>query len=217
MPLRIYPDRETAGKELAAALHKRTLKAPVAVLGLPRGGVPVAYPVACALRAPLDVLIVRKIGMPGQPEFAVGALAVGDVLVWDPRFPHAGPEFARAVHDEGMELARRERAYRSGRPPLDLKGRTVVLVDDGLATGLTMVAAVRSAFQAGAVRVVAAAPVASTEAVALVEGEGAEVAVLQAPPGLSSIGEWYEQFEQLDDAQVLRFLKNSRSHPVQPV
>jgi predicted phosphoribosyltransferase len=165
----------------------------------------------------LDVLIVRKIGMPGQPEFAVGALAVGDVLVWDPRFPHAGPEFARAVHDEGMELARRERAYRSGRPPLDLKGRTVVLVDDGLATGLTMVAAVRSAFQAGAVRVVAAAPVASTEAVALVEGEGAEVAVLQAPPGLSSIGEWYEQFEQLDDAQVLRFLKNSRSHPVQPV
>jgi predicted phosphoribosyltransferase len=214
---RIYPDRETAGKELAAALRARALQGPVAVLGLPRGGVPVAYPVACVLGAPLDVLIVRKIGMPGQPEYAVGALAMGDVLVWDPRFAHGDPDAAHTVHDERMELARRERAYRRGRPPLDLKGRTVVLVDDGLATGLTMVAAVRSVFKAGAVRVLAAAPVASKEAVALVEGEGAEAAVLQTPPGLSSIGEWYGQFEQLDDEQVLRLLKKSRARPVQPV
>lgn len=165
----------------------------------------------------MDVLIVRKIGMPGQPEYAVGALAMGDVLVWDPRFAHGGPDAAHTVHEERMELARREQAYRRGQPPLDLKGRTVVLVDDGLATGLTMVAAVRSAFKAGAVRVLAAAPVASSEAVALVEGEGAEAAVLQTPPGLSSIGEWYGRFEQLSDGQVLRWLKKSRPRPVQPV
>ena len=214
---RIYPDRETAGKELAAALRQRELQAPVAVLGLPRGGVPVAYPVACALGAPLDVLIVRKIGMPGRPEYAVGALASGGVLVWDPRLAHGDRDAAHIVHEERMELARREQAYRCGLPPLDLKGRTVVLVDDGLATGLTMVAAVRSALKAGAVRVLAAAPVASSEAVALVEGEGAEAAVLQTPPGLSSIGEWYGHFEQLSDGQVLRLLKKSRPRPVQPV
>ena len=116
-----------------------------------------------------------------------------------------------------MELARREQAYRRGLPPLDLKGRTVVLVDDGLATGLTMVAAVRCSLQSRGCARLAAAPVASSEAVALVEGEGAEAAVLQTPPGLSSIGEWYGEFEQLDDEQVLRLLKKSRPQPVQPV
>lgn len=216
VPLKIFHDRESAGIELGAALAKRHLAAPVMVLGLPRGGVPVAFHVARALHAPLDVFLVRKIGMPGQPEFAIGAIAMGDILVWHPHFADSAPAMARTVQAERTELERRERTYRSGRPPLDLKGQTVVLVDDGLATGLTMVAAVRGAIRAGAAHTIAAAPVASPDAAALIQREGAEVVVLQTPRGLSSIGEWYEHFEQLDDAEVLRFL-NPRPPEAQSV
>lgn len=208
-PYRVFRDRAAAGAELAAAVIARRLRAPVIVLGLPRGGVPVAFAVASALGAPLDVMVARKIGMPGEPELAIGAIAAGNVLVQEPHAAHRmlhGAAFAQLIEREQAELERRERAYRRGRPPLDLQDRTVVLVDDGLATGATMLAAIRAARAAGARRVVAAAPVASEQAAALAAEEADECVVLQAPPYLSSIGEWYERFEQLDDAEVLRLL-----------
>ncbi len=159
-----FVDRTQAGRALGRIVRELKLQPPVLVLALPRGGVPIAYEVANALHAPLDVLVVRKIGMPGQPELAIGAIASGGILV---REPGGGGQdwldahFGRLAQRELAEVERRERAYRGGLPPLDLRGRTVVLVDDGLATGATMVAAIRAARQAGAHHVVVAAPVAS--------------------------------------------------------
>ncbi len=211
---RVFADRNAAGAELAHELERRAWSSPVLVLGLPRGGVPVAAEVARALGAALDVLVVRKIGMPGQPELAIGAIAPGNIVVHEPRFAGVsstrGAAFERLVEQEQRELVRREQVYRAGLEPLDLKGRTVVLVDDGLATGCTMLAAVRAARKAGAERIIVASPVASIEAEALLRPEADEVIVLQTPPMLSSIGQWYEQFEQLEDAEVCRLLALGR-------
>jgi putative phosphoribosyl transferase len=170
-----YVDRTEAGRELAHAVAKRKLARPVTVLALPRGGVPVAYEIARVLRAPLDVMVVRKIGLPGQPELAIGAIAVGDIIVREPdtQYRYAGLDlpFAALARQERAELERRERKYREGLPALDVRGHTVVLVDDGLATGATMIAAVRATRKAGATSIVVAAPVASDEASALAGGE----------------------------------------------
>ncbi len=209
-----FVDRNEAGRALAGVLRKLKLPQPLLVLGLPRGGIPVAYEVASALHAPLDVLVVRKIGMPGQPEFAIGAIASGGILVREPgrtRQARLDAQFEQVAQRELAELERRERAYRGGLPPLDLRGRTVVLVDDGLATGATMVAAIRAARQAGADRVIAAAPVASDEAVALVRAEADEIAIVQTPAFMYSIGAWYEDFHQVEDAEVRRLLELARS------
>lgn len=209
-----FSDRTAAGLELAAAVLKLKLRRPVLVLGLPRGGVPVAFEVARALQAPLDVLVVRKVGMPGQPELALGAIASGGILVHEPRFAahFAGSEidFKRLAGRERMELERREHAYRGGLPPLDLRNCTVVLVDDGLATGSTMLAAVRAARSAGAAEIVVASPVASEEAAALVGSEADRVAILQTPGFLLAIGEYYENFEQVEDAEVRALLEQAR-------
>src|SRR5512139_3967040 len=149
-----YVDRQEAGVELGRAVAKRSLRAPVLVLGLPRGGVPVAYEVAKALHAPLDVMIVRKVGMPGQPELAIGAVASGNVVVHEPHLSHylaeRGIDFDALAGQQRAEVERREQLYRAELPPLDLQGKTAVLVDDGLATGSTMLAAVRAAHKAGA-------------------------------------------------------------------
>lgn len=210
-----FADRTAAGRELAAAVKKLKLLRPLIVLGLPRGGVPVAYEVARALRAPLDVLVVRKIGMPGQPELAIGAIASGGIIVQQPgsaaRVAGLEMQFEQIANRERVELQRRERAYRAGLPPLDLHGQTVVLVDDGLATGATMVAAVRAARKAGAASVVVAAPVASDEAVALVATEADEVAIVEIPSFLVAIGAWYENFEQLEDTEVRALLDRARA------
>jgi putative phosphoribosyl transferase len=175
----------------------------------------VAYEVAHLLNAPLDVMLVRKIGMPGQTELAIGAIASGNIVVHEPhipaQFPNLGATFDRLVEEQRRELARREDAYRSGLAPLELKGKTVILVDDGIATGSTMLAAVRAARKGGAGEIVVAAPVASAEAVALLEVEADQVVVLQMPTPLYSIGEWYEHFEQLGDAEVLRLLDRNRA------
>jgi putative phosphoribosyl transferase len=205
----IFANRSAAGAQLARALAQRTLRPPVIVLGLPRGGVPVAFEIARALHAPLDVLIVRKIGLPEQPEFAVGAIASGDVLVQT----EATSGFERLVQRERAELERRERLYRAGLPPLQLAQHTVVLVDDGLATGSTMLVALRAARKAGASTVICAAPVASAEAAALVAAEADGTVILQTEPLLSSIGEWYQDFEQLEDSQVLDLLAQARLRP----
>ena len=208
--VQVFADRAAAGVLLGRELQRRSLQPPVIVLGLPRGGVPVADEVARLFNAPLDVMLVRKVGMPGQPELAIGAIASGNVVVHEPRLAAEMPELAaifdRLAEEQRRELERRERAYRTGLDPLELKGKTVVLVDDGLATGSTMLAAVRAARKAHAAAIVVASPVASPEAVDLVGAEADSVVVLQTPALLSSIGEWYEHFEQLEDAEVQRLL-----------
>ena len=208
---RLFANRVAAGSALGTAVAAHKWPHPVVVLGLPRGGVPVAYEVAKALAAPLDVMIVRKIGMPGQPEFAIGAIASGDVTVRD-RAGLAGSEedFERLATRERAELQRREHAYRRGAPPLDLRGKTVILVDDGIATGATMLAAVRATRRAGAAQVVIATPVASVEAVATLGKEADEVICLQRPAFFMSISEWYGEFAQLQDAEVCAVLDAAR-------
>jgi putative phosphoribosyl transferase len=205
---RIFPDRATAGIALGRELQRRLLKPPLLVLGLPRGGVPVAYEVAQMLKAPLDVMLVRKIGMPGWPELAIGAIASGNILVHKPPLEKELPAetFDRLVEEQRRELERRERTYRGGRAPLEVKGKTVILVDDGLATGSTMLAAVRAARKAHAPAIVVAAPVASREALDLIRTEADSVVILQTPEVLFAIGEWYQHFEQLEDDDVTRLL-----------
>ena len=207
---RVFADRTAAGVELAGALRERKLPPPVQVLALPRGGVPIAHEIALALEAPLDVMLVRKVGLPGQPELAIGAVAAGDIVVRDPtierHFPDIAQSFDRVAAAERRELLRREAVYRAGLAPLELAGKTVVLVDDGLATGSTMLAAVRAARAGKARRVVVAAPVASVQAAQLLQTEADECVILSIPPVMFAIGEWYEHFEQLEDEEVRRLL-----------
>jgi predicted phosphoribosyltransferase len=207
---RVFADRAAAGVELARALQQRKLPEPLLVLALPRGGVPVAHEIALALEAPLDVMLVRKVGLPEQPELAIGAIASGDIVVRDHTierlFPDIASTFDRVAAAERRELLRREAVFRAGLAPLALASQTVILVDDGLATGSTMLAAVRAARAGKARRVVVAAPVASPQAAQLLAVEADELVILQIPPMLFAIGEWYERFEQLEDAEVRRLL-----------
>lgn len=209
-----FRDRRSAGRELALALRKLKLSGQLLVLGIPRGGVPVAYEVAQALGAPLDVLLVRKIGAPSQPELAIGAVASGGIVVRETEaasYLHIdSPLFLRLLQRERTELDRRERAYRGGRGPLQLQERTVILVDDGLATGTTALAAIRATRSAGAASVIVAAPVASNEAVELLRPEASQVIILQTPPYFSAVGEWYQHFEQTTDEEVQALLKYSQ-------
>ena len=206
-----FADRSSAGTELARLMARRTWPPPVMVLGLPRGGVPVAEPIARALGAPLDVMVVRKIGLPSQPELAIGAIASGGIVVREPRFVDERGEaddetFERLVREQRVELERREHVYRAGLPPLDLSGRTVILVDDGLATGSTMLAAVRAAQRARAAMVVVAVPVASADAAHRLERVADELIVLEIAQTMVAVGQWYDRFEQLEDAEVCRWL-----------
>ncbi len=182
------------------------------MLGLPRGGVPVAFEVAQFLDAALDVLIVRKIGAPGQPEYALGAIASGGVLVLNDEVPELllqSPEVELTLQEERQELQRRERSFRAGRDPLDLHGKTVILVDDGAATGSSMLAAVRAARQLGVKQVVVALPVAAAEAVQKLASEADRVVCLSTPASFSAVGEWYEDFPQTSDAEVSTLLKRA--------
>ncbi len=211
---RVFADRAAAGAALAQELGRRGLAAPLLVLGLPRGGVAVAREVAAALQAPLDVLIVRKIALPHNPELAIGAAASGGIVLWEePIDPGAGALFGELRQTALAEIERRERRYRAGKPPLDLRGKTAILVDDGLATGATMLAAVRAARHAGAARIVAAAPVGSREAAARVRREADLLVVLETPAMLFAVGQWYERFEQVEDAEVCRLLGIDASAP----
>jgi predicted phosphoribosyltransferase len=220
-----FADRSSAGRALGQELRQQLASpvdaaasqhamppqvAPLLILGLPRGGVPVAAEVARALDAPLDVLTARKVGLPQQPELAIGAVAGDDVVVRDPLAMLPGivdeATFSLLAHAARAELRRREQAYRAGRGPLTLAGRTVVLVDDGLATGATMLAAVRAARRGGATRIIVAVPVASPQAVSLLAREADQVIALRAPVQLASIGQWYDDFSQLDDPSVCALL-----------
>jgi predicted phosphoribosyltransferase len=208
----VFVDRVEAGRELAGAVVAHKPVPPLLVLALPRGGVPVAAEVARRLAAPLDVLVVRKVGMPGQPELAIGAIAAGGVTVRNGMLPQDLVDeatFQKLAAREMYELMRREQVYRAGRPPLQLAGTQVILVDDGLATGATMLAAIEAARQGGARRVIVAAPVASREAGALVRTAADEAVILLTPPWLGAIGEFYENFAQTTDAEVLRLLRDA--------
>jgi len=205
-----FPDRVTAGRALAAQLGAYAGAQETIVLALPRGGVPVACEVARALGAPLDLALVRKLGVPGQRELAMGAIAEGGVRVLNPEVIRAfqiPPEVIDQVAaEESRELARRAQAYRGVRPPPDLRGRTVILVDDGLATGTTMRAAITAARAQGAARVVVAAPVAAPETVADLRPTVDALVTLATPDPFGAIGLWYEDFSQLSDDQVRALL-----------
>jgi predicted phosphoribosyltransferase len=209
----MFRDRADAGRRLAAALAGR-VEGDVVVLGVPRGGVLVAGEVARALAAPLDVVIPRKIGAPQNPELAVGAIAPG-VQVWEEtllrRLGVSTTYLAEVVAEEEAEIERRAAAYRGDRPPLDLRGRTAVIVDDGIATGATAEAAARWAHAAGAVRVVLAVPVAAPEAVGRLARVADEVVALEMPFGFRAVGEWYDDFGQTTDDEVVEALGEGRT------
>ncbi|WDZ85977.1 phosphoribosyltransferase [Micromonospora cathayae] len=199
-----YRDRADAGNTLADRLGGLTGQTDVIVLGLVRGGVPVARVIADRLGVPLDVLVVRKLGMPWAPEVAFGALGPGGVRVLnDPIASRLAPDdVAEVTRREQAELDRREKLYRAGRPPLDLTGRTAVVVDDGLATGATARAAVQVARHLGARRVVVAVPVGSEEAYEMLAAEADQVVCAQRPPDFSAVSRYYDDFHEVDDDEV---------------
>lgn len=210
-----YADRAQAGHLLAQKLHTYAGRQDVIVLGLPRGGVPVAAQVAHELQLALDILSVRKLGFPGYQEFAMGAIASGGVCVLQDDVIAANA-ISRTLIDaeiasESRELARREQRYRSVCPAQPLAQRTVILVDDGMATGATMKAAVQAARLAHAARVIVAVPLASRDACADVEALADECICLCTPEPFRAVGAWYDSFEQVGDEEVLDFLGAARS------
>jgi putative phosphoribosyl transferase len=202
-------DRADAGERLGRRLAEQQLPAPV-VVGLARGGVELAAPIAAQLGAPLDVLVVRKVGHPGQPELGLGALAEGGPVLWDEiGLAMAGlapADLAEEVAAERAECRRRVSAYRSGRRAVLVTGRTVVVVDDGVATGVTARAAVRSLRDAGAARVVLAAPVVAAPTMASLRTEADDVVTLVVAQRLGAVSRWYADFRQTTDEQVVRLL-----------
>lgn len=216
-----YSDRTEAGRELARALQGYAGTPGLLVIGLPRGGVPVAYEVARALGAPLDVFLVRKLGVPGREELAMGAISSGDVLVLNSEvvdlldIPREAIE--NAVSREREELSRRERAYRGDRPVPEISGRTVIVVDDGLATGSSMRAAVAALRTHGPSRIVVAVPVAPPETVRVLQGEVDEVVCPLMPADFAAVGLWFEDFSQTTDDEVRELLARAhRELPAEP-
>jgi putative phosphoribosyl transferase len=211
----LFANRREAGRILASLLMKYADRDDVLVLALPRGGVPVGFEVAQALRAPLDVFIVRKLGVPGHDELAMGAIATGGVRVLNDDVVMSlelEPEVIDAVAArEEKELARRERLYRGARPAPDVHGRTVILIDDGLATGSTMRAAVAALRKQTPARIVVAVPVAAPETCEEFKTEVDEVVCAATPRMFNGVGRWYEDFSQTTDEEVHELLAQARS------
>ncbi len=215
-----FRDRIEAGRKLAAELTAYANRSDVLVLGLPRGGVPVAYEVAHALHVPLDVLVVRKLGVPGQPELAMGAIALGNVRVLNAdvvAMLRISPSVIDTVAaSEGRELARRERLYRGDRPIPDVRGRTVILVDDGIATGATMRAAIAALRQLRVARIVVAVPTAPRSTCAELRTEVDELVCILTPEYFDGVGLWYEDFSQTADAEIRDLLSRPLPPPPAP-
>ena len=213
---RTFDDRVDAGRALAKALAARKDLANAIVLALPRGGVPVGYEVALALGLPLDVLVVRKLGLPSQPELAMGAIASGGAVVRNEEVLRylggRADAFEQVKRREQAELERRELEYRGERAPLEMAGRDAILVDDGLATGATMEAAVRALRAADARRVIVAVPVASGEASDRIAAVADEIVCLETPIFFSAVGQWYRDFGQTSDDEVRELLAQSQRH-----
>lgn len=212
-----FRDRAQAGRELAAELREFAGRSDVRVLALPRGGVPVAYEVAHALRAPLDVFLVRKLGLPGHEEFAMGAIATGDVVVLDDEvlrtFGVDQRSVDRVIQRERDELERRAHAYRGNEPPVNVSGCTVIVIDDGLATGATMRAAVIALRREKPRRIIVAVPVAAPETCrSFREGPDAadDVVCLRTPEPFQAVGLWYHDFDQVTDDEVRALLNSAR-------
>jgi putative phosphoribosyl transferase len=208
----VFKDRRDAGRQLGRRLSTYATLRPV-VVALPRGGVPVAAEIAECLRAPLDVIVVRKLGLPWQPELAIGAIAEGNICVLNDALIEEtgvrGDQLEAAVARERIELERRVRVYRGDRSPVPLDGRVVILVDDGLATGYTARAAIEQVRRQGARRVVLAVPVAPQDSVATMSLVADDFVALQTPRWLLSIGEHYEDFGQTSDDEVTALLRRA--------
>jgi putative phosphoribosyl transferase len=215
-----YRDRREAGVELAKRLGHLKERNDLVVLALPRGGVPVAYEVARALDAPLDIFLVRKLGMPGHRELAMGAIASGgvrvlntDVVDWY-RVPESAIE--QAAREEQAELERRERSYRDGRKPVDLRERTILLIDDGLATGASMKAAVQAVRAHGPSRIIVAVPVGSPDSCRDFADIADEIVCARRPEHFAAVGQWYTDFSQTTDEEVRTLLQRASGPVVRP-
>ncbi len=219
-----FADRAEAGKMLAEVLVDYAERTDVLVLALPRGGVPVAYEVAQTLTVPMDLWLVRKLGVPGQEELAMGAIAGNDTCILN-RDIISVLNIDRATIDavivkEQAELERRNRLYRQGRSSPDIKGKTIIIIDDGLATGATMRAAIASLRQAGAAKIIAAVPVGAASTCGKVEQDADELVCLYTPEPFYGVGQWYSDFSQTSDESVLALLesaaKSQDSAPIKP-
>lgn len=212
---RPFADRREAGVALAERLRAFEGRSDVVVLGLPRGGVPVASEVARVLCAPLDVFVVRKLGLPGHPELAMGAIASGGIRVLNEDvvsgYRLSPDEIEAVARAQSLELERRERVYRDGQPLMPLEGRVAILIDDGLATGSTMRAAILAVRRLRPARVVVAAPVGARETCAALRETADEVVCALTPEPFSAVGLWYRDFSQTTDEEVRQLLVDSRT------
>jgi len=205
-----FRDRREAGRLLAQRLSAYKGRADLLVLALPRGGVPVAFEVARELEAPLDVLLVRKLGLPGHEELAIGAVATGGIRILDEdllaQFGISEAMLGLIVEREQRELLRREQAYRGAAPPRDVRGKTVIVVDDGLATGSSMRAAALALRQRAPARLVVAVPVAPPSSCAALREQADDVVCARTPEPFAAVGQWYEDFGQTSDEEVCQLL-----------
>lgn len=205
----MFQNRTDAGEQLAKALKQYANQSAVTVVALPRGGVVVGRVVADALQAPLDIVVPRKIGHPMNPEYAIGAVAETGETVWN-ETEHAdlSPEYEKKVlHDEQAEAQRRRGVYRAGLPQRNFKNKTIILVDDGLATGLTMRAAIKTVKAERAKKIVVAIPVASAEAADLIAAEVDDMVVLSIPAFFGAVGQFYQEFAQVEDGEVMKLMQ----------
>ena len=223
-PFHRFANRAEGGKMLAEALSDYSGRSGILILALPRGGVPVAYEVAKSLSAPMDLWLVRKLGVPGQEELALGALAGKSICVLNDDIIDILNIDQSAIDAvtarEQVELERRNRLYRQGRPPPDIREKIIIIIDDGLATGATMRAAIASLRQAGATRIIAAVPVGAVSTCRKIEQEADELVCLYTPEPFHGVGQWYSDFSQTSDEEVLALLasaaalrKSAWSHP----
>jgi predicted phosphoribosyltransferase len=212
-----FQDRFEAGRVLASKLTEFANRPDVVVLALPRGGVPVGFEVAKALNVPLDVFVVRKLGVPGREELAMGAIASGGIRVLNEDVVQALqiPQYMieAVAAEEERELERREREYRAGRPPTDVRGRIVILVDDGLATGSTMRVAALALRQKQPAQIVVAVPVASTRSCSEFEAEVDKIVCVMTPEPFRAVGQWYQDFSQTSDDEVRELLRQAANLP----
>lgn len=216
-----FVNRSAAGKLLGDALQSYTDRSDVIVLALPRGGVPVGYEVAKAINAPLDLMLVRKLGLPGHKELAMGAIATGGARVLNQdviaMYNISAETIDQVAADEETELQRRYQAYRDDLPAPDLNNRCVVLVDDGIATGATMRAAVAVLQQTGASEIIVAVPISASETLELLQDEADKVICLAVPDMLFGIGQWYTDFTQVSDEEVCALLASLSQETVKNV